>query len=159
MCIWLILRLGHQATPDNQDTVQGTSSSSADDLLPIEEELVHRLCYFQLAGGHAITLELFQMSESLRFSQRSRRRSKKGKVNVVAPQVQKAYGQQPPTTEGVLEGYYLAFLGIFFVVILFQGLFIALSVRPRPILSNLPALASLHRSAEMLAQALRSFVC
>ena len=50
---------------------------------------------------------------------------------MVAPQVQKAYGQQPPTTEGVLEGYYLVFLAIFFVVILAEGLFIALSVRER----------------------------
>ena len=48
---------------------------------------------------------------------------------MVAPQVQKAYGQQPPTTEGVLEGYYLGFLAIFFIVILAEGLFIALSVR------------------------------
>ena len=71
------------------------------------------------------------MQSTLSSSQRSRRRSKKGKVDVVAPQVQKAYGQQPPTTEGVLEGYYLVFLALFFVVILAEGLFIALSVRER----------------------------
>ena len=33
-----------QATPDKQDTVEGSPSSSTDDLLPIEEELVHSLC-------------------------------------------------------------------------------------------------------------------
>lgn len=51
---------------------------------------------------------------------------------MVAPQVQKAYGLQAPTTEGLLEGYYLGFLAIFFVVILAEGLFIALSVREWP---------------------------
>jgi hypothetical protein len=62
-------------------------------------------------------------------TQRRRRRSKKGRVNVVAPQVQQAYGGQPPTLEGQLEGYYLTFLAIAFVVILLEGLFLALSVQ------------------------------
>ena len=50
-------------------------------------------------------------------------------MNVVAPQVQQAYGQQPPTVEGQLEGGYLTLLAIGFVIILLQGLFLALSVR------------------------------
>lgn len=52
-------------------------------------------------------------------------------MNVVAPRVQQAYGGQAPTKEGLLEGYYLGFLGLYFVFILLEGLFIALSVRPR----------------------------
>ena len=61
-------------------------------------------------------------------SQRSRRRKKKNKVNVVAPQVQQAYGLEPQTAEGQLETSYLLFLGLVFVIIILEGLFIATSV-------------------------------
>ena len=61
-------------------------------------------------------------------AQRSRRRKKKNKVNVVAPQVQQAYGLEPQTAEGQLETSYLLFLGLVFVIIILEGLFVATSV-------------------------------
>lgn len=49
-------------------------------------------------------------------------------MNVVAPQVQQAYGLEPQTTEGQLETSYLLLLGLIFVIIILEGLFIATSV-------------------------------
>ncbi len=60
--------------------------------------------------------------------QRSRRRKKKNKVNVVAPQVQQAYGGEPATLAGNLEASYLTVLGLAFLLIMLEGLFIAVSV-------------------------------
>ncbi|CAK0762827.1 hypothetical protein CVIRNUC_002996 [Coccomyxa viridis] len=58
---------------------------------------------------------------------RSKRRKKKGKVNVIAPQVQQAYGVEPQSAQGQLETSYLLFLTLVFVFIILEGLFIALS--------------------------------
>ncbi|CAL5219714.1 g1605 [Coccomyxa viridis] len=58
---------------------------------------------------------------------RSKRRKKKSNVNVVAPQVQQAYGLEPQTAEGQIETSYLLFLGLVFVFIILEGLFIATS--------------------------------
>ncbi len=64
--------------------------------------------------------------------QRSKRRKKKSNVNVVAPQVQQAYGLEPQTAEGQIETSYLLFLGLVFVFIILEGLFIATSVSESP---------------------------
>ena len=64
--------------------------------------------------------------------QRSKRRKKKSNVNVVAPQVQQAYGLEPQTAQGQIETSYLLFLGLVFVFIILEGLFIATSVRNHP---------------------------
>ena len=63
--------------------------------------------------------------------QKSRRRKKKSKVNVVAPQVQQAYGDEPATLAGNLEASYLTLLGLVFLVIMLEGIFIAVSVSSR----------------------------
>ena len=100
-------------------------------------------------------LKKLDPTDSMQGSQRSRRRSKKGKVNVVAPQVQKAYGQEPPTTEGLLEGYYLGFLALFFVVILAEGS----SLPCRCVNAALPSVQSLC-STEVARQLVsRHMVC
>lgn len=64
--------------------------------------------------------------------QRSKRRKKKSDVNVIAPQVQQAYGLEPQTAQGQLETSYLLFLGLVFVIIILEGLFIATSVSNHP---------------------------
>lgn len=64
----------------------------------------------------------------LHTTQRNRRRKKKSKVNVVAPQVQQAYGGEPPTVAASLEGSYLTVLGVAFLIIMLEGVFIAVSV-------------------------------
>ena len=46
----------------------------------------------------------------------------------MAPQVQQAYGLEPQTAQGQIETSYLLFLGFVFVVIILEGLFIAISV-------------------------------
>ncbi|CAL8467828.1 g7366 [Coccomyxa elongata] len=58
---------------------------------------------------------------------RNRRRKKKSKLNVVAPQVQQAYGGEPPTVAASLEGSYLTVLGVAFLIIMLEGVFIAVS--------------------------------
>ena len=63
---------------------------------------------------------------------RKRRRKKSSNVNVVAPQVQQAYGLEPQTAQGQLETSYLLFLGLVFVFIILEGLFIAISVSNTP---------------------------
>ena len=50
-------------------------------------------------------------------------------MNVIAPQVQQAYGVEPQSAQGQLETSYLLFLTLVFVFIILEGLFIALSVR------------------------------
>ena len=64
--------------------------------------------------------------------QRSKRRKKKSNVNVIAPQVQQAYGLEPQTAQGQLETSYLLFLGLVFVFIILEGLFIATTVSNHP---------------------------
>lgn len=61
--------------------------------------------------------------------QRNRRRKAKSKVTVVAPQVQQAYGGAPKTLQENLEGSYLTLLGVVFLIIMLEGIFIAVSVR------------------------------
>ena len=46
----------------------------------------------------------------------------------MAPQVQQAYGLEPQTAQGQIETSYLLFLGLVFVIIILEGLFIAISV-------------------------------
>ena len=60
--------------------------------------------------------------------QRSKRRKKKSKVDVIAPQVEQAYGLEPQTAQGQLETSYLLFLALVFAIIILEGLFIATSV-------------------------------
>jgi hypothetical protein len=60
--------------------------------------------------------------------QRSKRRKKKSKVDVIAPQVEQAYGVEPQTAQGQLETSYLLILALVFVIIILEGLFIATSV-------------------------------
>lgn len=63
-----------------------------------------------------------------RFLQRSKRRKQKSKVDVIAPQVEQAYGLEPQTAQGQLETSYLLFLALVFAIIILEGLFIATSV-------------------------------
>ena len=60
--------------------------------------------------------------------QRSKRRKKKNKVDVIAPQVEQAYGLEPQTAQGQWETSYLLFLALVFAIIILEGLFIAISV-------------------------------
>ena len=80
------------------------------------------------AGGSFAWIPVGIISYAL---QRSKRRKKKN-VNVVAPQVQQAYGLEPQTAQGQIETSYLLFLGLVFVFIILEGLFIATSVRNHP---------------------------
>ncbi len=89
-------------------------------------------------ADHALTLLLEKawhsapMGNMSHAAQRSKRRKKKSNVNVVAPQVQQAYGLEPQTAQGQLETSYLLFLGLVFVLIILEGLFIATSVSDHP---------------------------
>lgn len=47
----------------------------------------------------------------------------------MAPQVQQAYGGKPRSVTGTVETYYVSVLALAFVVILVEGLFVAVSVR------------------------------
>lgn len=60
--------------------------------------------------------------------QRSKRRKRKSKVDVIAPQVEQAYGLEPQTAQGQLETSYLLVLALVFAIIILEGLFIATSV-------------------------------
>ena len=83
--------------------------------------------------------------------QRSKRRKKKGKVNVIAPQVQQAYGVEPQSAQGQLETSYLLFLTLVFVFIILEGLFIALSVRaPLSCLVHVASILAVSRMRCML---------
>lgn len=74
-------------------------------------------------------------------AQRARRAPrKKAGPTVLAPQVQQAYSGAPQTPAGEAETLAVRGLGIFFCIILAEGIFLALSVRCRCCASLRPAL-------------------
>jgi len=75
---------------------------------------------------------------------------------VLAPQVQQAYSGAPQTAAGQAETLAVRGLGVFFLVILAEGIFLAVSVRPRglPSCLRLAALAPCSDVAEVVSWAL-----
>ena len=68
------------------------------------------------------------MDTTARCAEEQEEEKKKSKVDVIAPQVEQAYGLEPQTAQGQLETSYLLVLALVFAIIILEGLFIATSV-------------------------------